>query len=499
MARHSPSHGPARRRAGRRRRCRGRLPLALAGALAALLLLLPACGDDAAELEEPRHLFLITVDTLRADHLSLYGYPRQTSRFIDELAAGGVVFDRAIAQWPATGSSFASIFTGLYPQTTGLTQGAAVRLPGEYVTLAELLSAAGFTTAAVVSNPMLRDSMGWDQGFDEYLQTWDLAPVEPEDPVEFRQWVTALRVNQLALPLLDRLRHEERLFVWLHYSDPHAPYYLPEGTPNPFLGDPWDVGEEPAKIRPPIRAKALGDNRDLSYYIAHYDANIHLADDHIGEALDRARGLGLLEDALILFTSDHGESLGEHDYYFGHGRLPYNTGSHVPLVIQRTSGGAQRRVAPPVELVDLFPTLRSLLAGDLEIGGLEGKSLAPLLGDEQAAEGALSTLGPAFSQAGGTGPRHQYRSIQEERWKLILRPARGGPRPREARWQLFRLDRDPGERRDLSKIEVDEVGRLRRELEEWMLSGEGGADRPAEAEAHSEETLKALKALGYID
>lgn len=242
-------------------------------------LLLASCT---AEEPGPRHVFLITVDTLRADHLSLYGYPRATSRYLEELAAEGVVFERAIAQWPATGSSFASIFTGRYPQTTGLTQGAAVTLPDEYVTLAESMSENGFTTAAVVSNAMLTRSVGWSQGFDEYLQTWDLAPEVTDDPVAHRRWITAPRVNQLALPLLDRLRDEDRVFVWLHYSDPHAPYYLPEGVDNPFLGDSWDVGDEPAKIqRGRVRAKALGDNRDLSYYVAHYDANIRVSDSHI--------------------------------------------------------------------------------------------------------------------------------------------------------------------------------------------------------------------------
>ncbi len=466
-----------------------------AAALAAAVLLL-GCG---AEASGPRHLFLVTVDTLRADHLGLYGYPRATSEYIEELAAGGVVFDRAIAQWPATGSSFASLFTGRYPRTTGLVQGAAVRLPEAELTLAELLSAAGFTTAAVVSNGVLRRSTGWSQGFDEFHQTWELAPEEPEDPVAYREWLNAGRVNQLALPLLERLRHEKRLFVWLHYSDPHAPYYLPEGVENPFLGDPWDVGDERAEIRRHVRAKALGDNRDLSYYVAHYDANIRVADDHIREALGRARELGLLEDALIVFTADHGESLGEHNYYFAHGRLPYNASAHVPLVIARTApDGPTGRVGAPVELIDLFPTVRSLVAGGQEAPGIEGDSLAPLLGDDaRARREALGGLRLAFSQAGGGPPRSQFRSVQDERWKLILRPARGGPKAQPERWRLYRLDQDPLETTDLASEEPAQVERLRAELEAWMEA------EPVDARPHpagaDDETLKALKALGYID
>jgi arylsulfatase A-like enzyme len=495
--------------AERRGGCRRGWSRASSGWSAALLaaaLLLGGCG---AEAPGPRHLFLVTVDTLRADHLGLYGYPRATSEYLDELAAGGVVFDRAIAQWPATGSSFASLFTGRYPRTTGLVQGAAVRLPDAELTLAELLSRQGFTTAAVVSNGVLRSSMGWSQGFDEFHQTWELAPEEPEDPVAYREWLNAGRVNQLALPLLERLRHEERLFVWLHYSDPHAPYYLPEGVENPFLGDPWDVGDEQAHFQRHVRAKALGDNRDLSYYVAHYDANIRVADSHIREALGRARELGLLDDALIIFTADHGESLGEHDYYFAHGRLPYNASAHVPLVIARTVPGIPAgRVGAPVELVDLFPTVRSLLALDQETPGLEGldqetpglegDSLAPLLGnDAEARREALGKLRLAFSQAGGGRGRSQYRSVQDRRWKLILHPARGGPRPRPEKWELYRLDQDPRETRDLSRRETAQVDRLRAELESWMRAEPGEAR--SEPTATDDEALKALKALGYLD
>ena len=447
-------------------------------------------------------MFLITVDTLRADHLSLYGYPRATSEYLEELAAGGVVFERAIAQWPKTGSSFASLFTGLYPQTTGLIQGAAVDLPGEYLTVAELLSEMGFVTAAVVSNGVLRRSLGWSQGFDEYLQTWDLAPEEPDDPVEYRQWLNARRVNELALPLLDRLQDAERLFLWLHYSDPHAPYYLPEGVENPFLEDPWDVGEAPAKIgRRRQRAHALGENRELRYYVAHYDANIRLADDHIREVLGRARELGLLDDALVVFTADHGESLGEHDYYFGHGRLPYNAGVHVPLVIVHTrAGGGGRRVRSPVELVDLYPTLRSLVARDREVPELEGDSLVGLLADDaRTRRRALSGFRFAFSQAGGGSPGGHFRSVQDERWKLIFRPARQGRRQRPERWELYRLDRDPMESRNLLAGETGEFRRLRDELQGWMKGSAAIIRRPDEIEAQGEEAAKALKALGYVD
>lgn len=172
----------------------------------------------------------------------------------------------------------------------------------------------------------------------------------------------------------------------------------------------------------------------------------------------------------------------------------------MPLVIARTRGGTGRRVAPPVELVDLYPTVRALVAPDREAVGLEGDSLVPLLGPDAAAhDRALSGFRLAFSQAGGGAPGLQYRSVQDERWKLILHPEHQGSRPRPERWQLYRLERDPAESRDLSKRETAELERLRPELEAWMKGGERLVLPPDETEAQSEEALKALKALGYLD
>ncbi len=474
-----------------------RRPRPLAAALFAAALL----GACSREVPPPRHVILITVDTLRADHLSVYGYPRATSDAVAELADDGVVFERAIAQWPKTGPSFASIFTGRYPQTTGLTHRAAIELPAEYLTLAELLAASGFTTAAVVSNGVLSQGLGWSEGFDEYLETWTLSPVEVEDPVEYRKWMHAGRVNELAIPLLDRLRDAERLFVWLHYSDPHAPYILPEGVDNPFLGDPWYVGDRQVKLESPRRAKALGQNRELRYYVAHYDANIRYTDRKIREVLDHARGLGLLDDALVVFTADHGESLGEHDYFFGHGRLPYNASAHVPLVMSHSRlGGGARRVPEPVELVDLFPTLRQLVAPDKEVPGLEGDSLLPFLRPAGPAAADRERFRYAFAQAGGGGPMTHFRTVQDARWKLVYHPARTNRRGevRPPHYELYRLDEDPMESRDLREAEPGELRRLRRELFAWM-NGEWIVKKPAEMETQRQEAYKALKALGYVE
>lgn len=456
----------------------------------------------------PRHVLLITVDTLRADHLSAYGYPRATAPAAERLAADGVLFERAIAQWPKTGPSFASMFTGQYPQSTGLTHKAAIRIPEGYLTLPEFLAGRGFTTVAVNSNAVLSKELGWDRGFTEYLQTWEVAGGIAEDPVEYRRSMNAARVNELALPLLARHKDDAHLFAWIHYSDPHAPYLLPEGVPNLFLGDAYDVGDAQVDLRDP-EAVALGDHRDLRYYVASYDANVWFADQKIGELLAGARELGILDDALVVFTADHGESLGEHGYYFGHGRLPYNQGARVPLIVSYPRGGVPGavRVAQPVELVDLYPTLAALLAPGREVPGLEGESLLPFLrpaaatdADAEARRRSQAGFALAFSEAGGGSPTTHFRSVQDAEWKLIYHPRlQSGKTTLPQRYELYHLSEDPGETLDLLGEAPEPLARLRRELFAWMKGSDWIRRSRDEIKAHDQETLKALRALGYVE
>jgi arylsulfatase A-like enzyme len=437
------------------------------------------------------------VDTLRADHLSAYGYPRRSSPHLDQLAAGSVVFDRAIAQWPKTGASFASLFTGRYPQTTGLTHRAAIELPLDFLTLPEFFKSEGFTTVAVVANAVLSRELGWSQGFDEYVEPWKLANPLPESPGDWRLLLEAPRVNEMALPLLSRHAAADKLFFWIHYIDPHLPYVLPEGWENPFLEDSFSKGEDAIGSWFPSEMR-IGEEERLGFYVAQYDANILVVDSFIREFLDHARDLGLLEDASIVFTSDHGESLGERNYV-GHGRHPYNSSLHVPLFFYLSHcTGEKRRVDHPVELVDLLPTFRDLLAPDREIVGMEGESLIAFLCESQVSEAVdLSPYRYAFAGAGSVQLRTHFRTVQDADWKLIYRPARPR-RNRPALYELYDLKNDPGETRNLIDDQRAEARRLRESLVAWMESGAmGGA--PDANKNQSEETLKALRGLGYVD
>lgn len=449
-------------------------------------------GNPAPGLHPPRRVFFITVDTLRADHMGMYGYPRDTTPNLGKLAATGVTFDRAICQWPKTGSSFAAMFTGLYPHTTGLTHKAALRIPDPYLTLPEFFKENGYSTFGVVSNAVLAARFGWNNGFDDFQETWGGGDF-PDDPKLFRPLAVAGRVNGLALPLLRKYAGADKLFAWIHYSDPHAPYMLPEGTANPFLGDgPFQKAPDtpvPARV---TKGYTLEGHTDLKYYVAQYDANVRVADDSIQRLLGEMRSLGLLEDSLIIFAADHGESLGEHNSWFEHGPLPYNTTAHVPLFFVMDGLPAGRRVDRPVELVDLYPTLRDLVAPGREVPGLEGRSLLPFLsgGDPREAEAFVR----AFSEAGRSP--NLYHSVQESTWKLVFNS--GGPRSRAGKsttggFELYNLQDDPLETTNLAARHPEEVRRLRRELVGWMKK----ARSMGEEEEPDAETERALKALGY--
>lgn len=460
---------------------------------AALLLGGGACRPRARQAQVER-VFLITVDTLRADHLGAYGYRRPTSPYLDRLAQRSVVFDWAIAQWPKTGPSFASLFTGQYPHSTGLTHQAAVSIPEGYLTLPEFLDNQGFSTVAVNANGVLNTDLGWQRGFDEYLETRTLFPQASAAPQDYRNTMNARKVNELALPLLEKHRGDLKLFAWIHYCDPHTPYLLPPGFENPFLSEP--AASDPTLVDFSSGEGAqIGEHTGLGFYVAQYDANVLVVDQAIAALMSKLDELRLLENALVIFTADHGESLGEHGYFLGHGRQPYNPTARVPLFLWRP-GLAASRVTAPVELLDLYPTVRELVAPQKPVAGLEGESLVPFLA---ATPRPAREVRLAFSAAGGGSPLTHFRTVQDERWKLVFHPplpTRKGDRP--AIWELYDLAADPLETSDLFRDDDSNARRLNVALRDWM--GDRLWIRPPKGfvQAHSDETLKALKALGYI-
>lgn len=476
----------------------GSLPLCLAA------LALVAC--DATRHDGRRWpVLLLTVDTLRPDYLSHNGYPLSTSPFLDELLAEGTVFEHAVAPVPRTTPSLASLLTGAYPHTTGV-RTIVDRLPSEQVSLAEALQAAGYRTVGVVTNRMLGPGRGLEAGFDVY----DAGTVR-----------TARATSQSALQLVAREDPDAPLFLWFHFFDPHVPYHPDRAYAVRFdraYRGPYrmrfgreprgDESDEVQRAFPTGLRKGQVVHRNafppaVNGHIRRlYAGEIRSLDDRLRELVTALRAL--YPDLVIVFTADHGESLGEHDYYFDHGEYVYDASSRVPLAIVLPEShpwhGAHRCTAW-VSLVDVAPTLFELLGLEPPpemAARFEGRSLAPCLRGE-----ALPSR-PVFVESGASlfpklvrrRVRHdlkgRFRAVTSDGWKLIWTPFA----PEDEAWELYDLAADPSETRNLYAPDHPEAARLRPLLEAWL---ERGAAAEAAPHAITEEDLEGLRLLGYVE
>ena len=407
---------------------------------------LPACGSP---LEKP-HVVLITLDTTRRDRLGFYGYARNTSPRLDELAARSVVYERAVAASSWTLPSHASIFTGKFPSSHGadydpegplrLTQAIvgpsdwdeyrASGLPSSEETLALRLREEGYETAAVVGGPWMKRVFGLDRGFESY----------DDEGIGDVNGRLASEVTASALKLLED-RSDRPLFLFLNYFDPHGPYE----AAAPFGGT---FGPEP------------GDR---------YDEEILYMDHHVGRLLDGLRAKGLFDDSLILVTSDHGELLGEHGK-MGHGATLFEEEIRIPFVVKYPRDErAPVRSAAPVHHVDVISLI-------LERVGLPAvRQEHPQLAEVRPLE-FVSTEGAW---------RALYFGGQKLLWNSLGRHA------------LYDLERDPHEEHDLAAADPERLQEAVALLEKVVASLPAPGD-PGPPVSLDEETLKALRGLGYV-
>jgi len=464
-----------------------------------------ACSRD--EPPARSNIVLITIDTLRADHLSSYGYSRQTSPVIDALATAGVRFEIPIVQWPKTGPSFASIFTSTYPKDNGIVRKIGTRLPDQFLMLAEVLQQQGYTTRAVVANGAVASEFNFNQGFDTYVESWKLTP--PEEGVDP---TGAAMINQLVETVMEGQAPGELFFLWVHYLDPHTPYEAPAPWTDRFVDDEIldptekvDIDyDRPRKQMTGIgREQVLEGRDDLAFYVARYDSEIAYVDAKLGELLDFLDQRGLMENTLTVISSDHGESLGEHQYFFDHGRFSYQTCLRVPLIFHQPGVLESRIDTSPVELLQLAPTLLEAAGFELEEGSwMQGQSLWPrLLGTAIELPERY-----AFSEAGYAVKPLWQRAVTDGRFKLIYAQDWG-----EQRWiagerkpfSLFDLETDPGETENLIGQDHEAERRLQTALHKlWSAPPfDVQVQEGAGTEGHEEmdeETWRQLKALGYI-
>lgn len=395
------------------------------------------------------NVLLITLDTARADRLGCYGHAAARTPALDRLAAEGTLFERAHATAPMTLPSHTTIMTGLFPPEHGLRLNAEGSLPEEIETLAEILGQQGYATGAFIASAVLDSIFGLNAGFDVYDDDLSNEGLLGTDDHPYRP---ASAVNAAALRWL-KDKAGARFFCWVHYFDPHWPYY-----PHP---------------------EQFGSQFDDSLY----DGEIAFTDGYVSQLLRLLEEMDVRDQTLVIVVGDHGESLnGEHEEprpY--HGYMLYESTLHVPLIVSlpgRVPAG--RRVPTLVSLVDVFPTLLDLLGVRTETVG-QGVSLVPAIKGRETDSRACfaETLYPSFYAC------RPQQALITDRWKFIR-----SPQP-----ELYDLAADPAEKTNLAAERPGTVGELDAalsNLEETMVS------HVAEPIRLSEVDRRKIESLGYI-
>ena len=457
-------------------------------------------GDVKRSVRRPLpHIVLVSIDTLRADHLSCYGYERETSPFLDSIAAEAVRFETARAQATATLTSHLSLMTSLLPPQLGMTRNDGVndtqrttslRLSPNVRTLAERLREAGYRTAAITNGGFLIEKFGFHRGFDHF----EVARPRGGKSGMFAEVLARL---DRYLAQIDP-RDTEPRFLFLHTYEVHGPY----GAPSPFdraFSDQSHVefqertGLEPSPKDLNAAAKRGElDPADAKRALDFYDNGIALMDSLLEQLVKKLRARGLYEDAHFVVFSDHGEEFQDHGQ-FGHGPSVYEELLHVPLIWRLPGGRNGGRVRPdPVQLLDVTPTLLEIAnAPDRE--RLVGRSLWPVLD----ADAELEALPPVPIYADTPNRSKGARALLLGELKLVRR---------DNGIELYDLERDPYEREDLALDRPAEAVELQEHLDRWVRELQNGAEQAdtlavesgAERELSARERAQ-LEALGYVD
>ena len=413
--------------------------LALAAAFG---LVLPSCTPPSAT-REIRNVLLVSIDTLRADRLGCYGFPQATSPHIDALAADGTLFRRAISSAPITLPSHSTMLTGTTPLTHGVHDNDSNRLAERNLTLAEILQQRGFATGAVIGSSVLKRAFGLAQGFDVYD---DETPGVNEEVLGYPER-PAREVSEAGIAFLET-HAEAPFFLLLHYYDPHYEYSPPEPYASRFPDDPY-AGE-----------------------IAYTDAMLG----RVFEALER---LSLRDSTLVVVTSDHGESFGEHGE-IGHVFFVYQSTAHIPLVVRGPGLPRGQVIEDLVGSVDLVPTILGLLGIPVP-AQVEGIDLSGRLRGEEAPH-----AGERFVYCESLAPSklgcNSLFGLVSERWKYI----------HTTRPELYDLSADPHEERNLVGPEPEVAAALRARLEGLLARGQ--QSEPWEIDP---QTRLELMLLGY--
>ncbi len=432
------------------------------------------------------NVLLITVDTLRVDHLSCYGYDRPTTPHLDLLASRGTRYLRSVSQAPHTHPSMASLLTSVYPTELG---GELKYIPYHLPTLAEVFANAGYRTAAVSSNAWIKSALGFDQGFRHFDQTSAMSEFYADE--QRATWKNAGDVTAAGLAWL-AANAEKPFFLWLHYLDPHHPYEPPAPWDTRFRStdlpqSAWltrlrqlPTGKQTEELAARARQNDESARAEFRAVVDLYDGEIAFTDEQIGRVLHRLVELGVENQTVVAFTADHGEEFLDHGAW-GHSHTLFDELIHVPLILrypgQAEPGGVRSQL---VRTLDLAPTLLTL--AQLEVPKtMAGRNLLAL--DRARPEKDP----PAVSVLTKT---RQF-SIESEGFKLITAPRAGA-------LLLFNLAEDSGEQHDLAATEPRRVEALQGALEKTLGALPQGASTEVRDHMLDRATREQLEALGYV-
>ncbi len=458
-------------------------------------------------------VIVILADTLRRDHLSAYGHARETTPTLARMASEGTLFRDAISQATWTKVSVPSLMLSLYPTSHGI-RSFADRLPDDASTLAEAFRDAGFATLALSSNFFVGKLTHLEQGFEELHEA---ASLESSVSTSGESSKTAREQVDRLLPWLDAQRGAA-FFAYLHVTDPHSPYrpMRPYDTRFVSAEDGARHERENAVLRKhiahplmkafgmPIASELAAAKIDAKAYLdvdrAWYDASIRAMDAELARVFERLRELGLAENTLVVFTSDHGEEFLEHGASF-HGRSVYGEVTRIPLLVWGAGVPAGRTVEETVQSIDVMPTLLEL-ASVTTTAPMQGQSLAPLLAEATTAGTPAWTPRPAISEhrldlGGPPWVDREGTAINDSEWKLI---ENSSPSASVPPFELYDARRDPLDQHDIAAQHPDEVTRLRAALAAWRVEAAKlrlKTSATAEPSLSSDE-IERLKSLGYV-
>lgn len=425
-------------------------------------------------------VYLVTIETFRHDHASVYGYSRQTTPNLARLAEDGARFDRHYTQAPLTRPSLSSLVTSRYPVSLGITENLPP-LPYSARTVAEMFADSGYVTAGFLAQYLLSHTFGFQQGFHYF---YNYANDTPAETVTTDLW-----------PWLDRFT-DDNAFVWTHLFDPHGPYRPVDGWKGRYEGDTlWKedtvvlkAGEGGGTGEYVPRYIADAGQLERRHYVANYDAEIAYVDHEVGRLLDHIEKSGKADRTLLVVTADHGESMTDHDRYFAHGSM-YDHDLHVPMLMYAPGRIPKGKVVTErTHHLDLVPTMLDY-AGIKAPANLKGKSLRGVIDGK-----AKSTL--TWSVAVNGHKETERVAIVGDKPLKVIVDGKGVPQ------EAFDLVADPHEKTNVLEARKAEADAIAAAWKTWMDAQlRDDAPKPVKKDERKPqgEELEQLRALGYIE